>query len=94
MGFLGRISKGESTSPEEKHAVQDPEHADPSLAKYESQGQGEVRNAFEDGGKNYRTLGKWQAALVMITNQIGLGILSLPSASQKIGIVLVSWESL
>lgn len=32
-------------------------------------------------------MGRWNAAIVMITNQVGLGILSLPGAAQDIGIV-------
>lgn len=44
-------------------------------------------NVFSEGGKNYRTMGRWDTALVLITNQVGLGILSLPSQVQTLGIV-------
>jgi len=60
------------------------------LEKEESFGQGQTRNAYEaEGEKSYRTMGRWNAAIVMITNQVGLGILSLPGAAQDIGIVPV-----
>jgi len=58
------------------------------LGKEESFGEGQTRNAYEiEGGKSYRTMGRWNAAIVMITNQVGLGILSLPGAAQDIGVV-------
>ncbi|ELQ42238.1 amino acid transporter [Pyricularia oryzae] len=44
-------------------------------------------NIFSEGGKNYRTVGRWNTALILITNQIGLGILALPSVVQTLGIV-------
>lgn len=44
-------------------------------------------NIFSEGGKNYRTMGRWDTALVLVTNQVGLGILSLPSQLQTLGIV-------
>lgn len=44
-------------------------------------------NIFSEGGKNYRTMGRWDTALVLITNQVGLGILSLPAQLQTLGIV-------
>lgn len=44
-------------------------------------------NIFSEGGKNYRTMGRWDAAFVLITNQVGLGVLSLPGVLQVIGIV-------
>lgn len=37
-----------------------------------------VQNIFNQGGKNYRTLGKWDTVFVLVTNQVGLGVLSLP----------------
>ncbi|KAF2453450.1 transmembrane amino acid transporter protein-domain-containing protein [Lineolata rhizophorae] len=42
---------------------------------------------FSEGGKNYRTLGRWDTAIILITNEVGLGILSLPAALQTLGVV-------
>lgn len=44
-------------------------------------------NIFSTGGKNYRTLGKWDTVYVLVSNQIGLGILSLPGCLKVLGIV-------
>ncbi|KAL8281664.1 hypothetical protein RB600_005206 [Gaeumannomyces tritici] len=44
-------------------------------------------NIFSEGGRDYRTMGKWDATLVLITNQIGLGILALPAVVRVLGIV-------
>ena len=44
-------------------------------------------NIFSEGGKNYRTMGRWDTAFVLLTNQIGLGILSLPKILDVLGIV-------
>lgn len=47
----------------------------------------EKGNIFDQGGKNYRTLGRWDTILILFTNQLGLGILSLPSTIKTLGIV-------
>ncbi|CVK84233.1 related to neutral amino acid permease [Fusarium proliferatum] len=47
----------------------------------------EKGNIFDQGGKNYRTLGRWDTVLILFTNQLGLGILSLPSTIKTLGIV-------
>ncbi|RSL46543.1 hypothetical protein CEP54_013813 [Fusarium duplospermum] len=44
-------------------------------------------NIFNQGGKDYRTLGRKDMILIMYTNQFGLGILSLPSALRTLGLV-------
>ena len=46
-----------------------------------------VGNVFEQGGKSFRTLGRWDTIFVLFTNQVGLGILSLPSILKTLGIV-------
>lgn len=46
-----------------------------------------VQNIFSQGGKNYRTLSKWDTVFVLLTNQIGLGILSLPGCLKVLGVV-------
>ncbi|PSN63200.1 hypothetical protein BS50DRAFT_602910 [Corynespora cassiicola Philippines] len=37
--------------------------------------------------ENYRTLGRWRACVILITIEVGIGILSLPSALQTLGLV-------
>ena len=44
-------------------------------------------NIFNQGGKNYRTLVRKDTILILFTNQIGLGVLSLPGVMKDIGIV-------
>lgn len=44
-------------------------------------------NIFNQGGKNYRTLNRWDTILILFTNQIGLGILSMPSVMKTLGII-------
>ncbi|KAJ4256132.1 hypothetical protein NW762_009208 [Fusarium torreyae] len=46
-----------------------------------------VQNIFNQGGKNYRTLGKWDTVFVLVTNQVGLGVLSLPGCLRVLGVV-------
>ena len=36
-------------------------------------------------GENYRTLGRWRACVILITIEVGIGILSLPSALKTLG---------
>lgn len=44
-------------------------------------------NMFNQGSQNYRTLGRWDTVFVLITNQVGLGILSLPGCLKVLGVV-------
>ncbi|KAJ6437246.1 amino acid transporter [Purpureocillium lavendulum] len=46
-------------------------------------------NIFSEGGtgKTYRTLTRWDTILVLVTNQVGLGILSLPKILLTLGLV-------
>lgn len=37
--------------------------------------------------ENYRTLGRWRACVLLITIEVGIGILSLPSALQVLGLI-------
>ncbi|KAG5657866.1 hypothetical protein KAF25_007899 [Fusarium avenaceum] len=46
-----------------------------------------VQNIFNQGGENYRTLSKWDTVFVLLTNQIGLGVLSLPGCLRVLGVV-------
>ncbi|ATY65682.1 amino acid transporter [Cordyceps militaris] len=47
---------------------------------------GDDDNLF-GGGKTYRTLGMWDTTLVLATNQVGLGILTLPAILKTLGLV-------
>lgn len=38
-------------------------------------------------GENYRTLGRWRACVILITIEVGIGILSLPQALQTLGLI-------
>ncbi|KAL6706527.1 hypothetical protein ACN47E_005283 [Coniothyrium glycines] len=38
-------------------------------------------------GENYRTLGRWRACVILITIEVGIGVLSLPSALQTLGLI-------
>ncbi|KAG6290203.1 hypothetical protein E4U46_001988 [Claviceps purpurea] len=48
---------------------------------------GTAANIFSQGGQNYRTMGRWDTALVLASNQVGLGILSLPKALDVLGLL-------
>ncbi|KAI9035577.1 uncharacterized protein KD926_003237 [Aspergillus affinis] len=45
------------------------------------------QNIFSQGGKDYRTLGRWDTVFALVTNQVGLGVLSLPSCLKTLGVV-------
>lgn len=38
-------------------------------------------------GENYRTMGRWRACVILITIEVGIGVLSLPSALQTLGLI-------
>lgn len=45
-------------------------------------------NAFGgQGGKSYRTMGRWSTAFALMTNQIGLGFMSLPGVLRTMGLI-------
>ncbi|KAK7417432.1 hypothetical protein QQX98_004551 [Neonectria punicea] len=64
------------------HADDDIEQADTKIEEVAP-----AENIFSQGGKNYRTLGKWDTVFVLVTNQVGLGILSLPACLKVLGVV-------
>lgn len=37
--------------------------------------------------ENYRNLGRWRACVILITIEVGIGILSLPSALKTLGLI-------
>lgn len=49
----------------------------------------EGQNMFAQGGgeDTFRTMGLWDTVLVLVTNEVGLGILSLPSILHTLGLV-------
>lgn len=38
-------------------------------------------------GEDYRTMGRWRACVILITIEVGIGVLSLPSALQTLGLI-------
>ncbi|CEJ80598.1 hypothetical protein VHEMI00773 [[Torrubiella] hemipterigena] len=44
-------------------------------------------NMFGEGNQTFRTLSRWDTILVLVTNQVGLGILTLPSILHTLGMV-------
>lgn len=38
-------------------------------------------------GEDYRTLGRWRACVILITIEVGIGVLSLPSALRTLGLI-------
>ena len=42
---------------------------------------------FEQGEGNFRNMSRWDTTLVLLTNQVGVGILSLPGVALSIGLV-------
>lgn len=73
---------GKKTRPE---AEKPRDHSPPNTTSNESVEEGS--NVFDKGGKSYRTMGRKNTAFILITNQVGLGILSLPGILQTLGIV-------
>jgi len=47
-----------------------------------------VDNGFGggEGAKNFRNMSKWDTTFALLTNQVGLGVLSLPSVLKTMGI--------
>jgi amino acid permease len=39
------------------------------------------------GGEEYKTLGRWRACVILITIEVGIGVLSLPSALKTLGLI-------
>jgi hypothetical protein len=37
--------------------------------------------------ENYKTLGRWRACVLLITIEVGIGILSLPAALKTLGLI-------
>ena len=96
MGVLSNIrKKDESQSPEAP--VYYPSD-DASLGKDEECGQQQaIQTGWTGDGhagaseypsaENYQTLGRWRACVILITIEVGIGVLSLPSALQTLGLI-------
>jgi hypothetical protein len=46
-----------------------------------------IKGDVEDGGKNYKTMSWWHCGLIMLAETVSLGVMSLPWAISKIGLV-------
>lgn len=57
------------------------------MEKMESQRQGSVYRPVIGDESKYKVLNRWHASLIYITNQVGIGILSLPAAMQVLGLI-------
>lgn len=64
-----------------------PPLADSDLEKVDSRREGSVLDARMDEPSDYRRMGRWTASLIYITNQVGIGILSLPVALRTLGLI-------
>lgn len=51
-----------------------------------------VDNGFGggEGAKNFRNMSKWDTTFALLTNQVGLGVLSLPSVLKTMGIGMLT----
>jgi hypothetical protein len=72
---------------EKKYAAEKPAQNESPTRPYYDEEVEHGGNVFSQGGKNYRTMGRKNTTFVLITNQVGLGILSLPGIVQTLGIV-------
>lgn len=75
--MLGKKSRHEAEKP------RDPSFSDHAPDETVEEGS----NVFDNGQKSYRTMGRKNTAFVLVTNQVGLGILSLPGILQTLGVV-------
>lgn len=87
MKFFGEKSEADkhindSSTSDDDHPKNEPHDVQAIASEPVSGG-----NIFDQGGKSYRTLGRWDTIFVLFTNQVGLGILSLPSILKTLGVV-------
>lgn len=75
-GMIDRVEDSPGTPPKEEEALE------AALTRNET-------NMFDnnDGKRNFRNMSRWDTTLVLLTNQVGVGILSLPSVALTIGLV-------
>ncbi|KAM5372459.1 hypothetical protein ACJZ2D_007497 [Fusarium nematophilum] len=81
-----RLSKMADADPSKTKAPDEPE---PQTVDFRTEPSDDTDNTniFNQGGKDYRTLGRKGMILILYTNQFGLNILSLPSALRTLGMV-------
>jgi len=70
-----------------KKGDETPPLAESDLEKVESRQNGNVLEPAMGEKSEYKKLGRWRASLIYITNQVGIGILSLPVALRTLGLV-------
>ncbi|KAM0549936.1 hypothetical protein ACHAPJ_009183 [Fusarium lateritium] len=93
MGIMKFTKKSAETPPtnsplQEASASDNEQPKDASDFQEVPAGTVEKGNIFEgEDGKSYRTLGRWDTILILFTNQLGLGILSLPSTVKTLGVI-------
>lgn len=64
-----------------------PPNIDYDLDRLETNRDGSVFQPVMAQDSSYKVLNRWQASLIYITNQVGIGILSLPTALQTLGLI-------
>jgi amino acid permease len=74
------------------HTEPSPDHSSDSVHSAKEEAIVPVRsNAFgggaEAGGENFQVLGRWKTSLIFINNEVGIGILSLPTALSYLGLI-------
>lgn len=97
MGLKRYLEKGSrAQSDADTGSIPSQTKSDPDLAKgdnansekgstNESPGPDDHQEGVERS--NYRTLDKWQACVLLITIEVGIGVLSLPSALKTLGLI-------
>lgn len=70
-----------------KKGDETPPLADSDVEKVDSRRSGSVLEPAMSELSEYKRLGRWQATLIYITNQVGIGILRLPVALRTLGLV-------
>lgn len=65
----------------------DEEHGHNGTTQSGSTGEGDVGTSEHPPTEDYQTLGRWRACVLLITIEVGIGVLSLPSALQTLGLI-------
>jgi hypothetical protein len=64
-----------------------PLHAESAIERTEIESEGSELSFAMRPDTSQKKLNRWQAALIYITNQVGVGILGLPSVMQTLGLI-------
>jgi hypothetical protein len=62
-------------------------HSEAALERPEIESEGSEFSLATRPDTSQRKLNKWQAALIYITNQVGIGVIGLPSVMQTLGLI-------